>query len=181
MSAIDKMLLEQARANAADQAAPYRELANKVAMIAGAKGKLSEKVTEAGYNLWESFKESLDTALSADHTATSMRIGLTVAMTDAAVPPGSFRSYVATVTSLYERVQGGTLTQTDAKLLKIKDARELVQDEGKKALREARNRLAEASKDFEVADIDELVEYSKAMIEERKAAEEAAEAARKAA
>jgi hypothetical protein len=170
---LDKTMLSQL---AADYAAPYRSIAATLATIAGAKAKLGEKVTEQAFSLWEGFKQGLDVAIAADHSPNAVRVGFAVACEEAGIPSGSFRSYVATIGSMYAEVQTGTLTREDALLMKIKDARERYQDAEKKALREAKSRLEAAVKGYTVAQLDELTEYVKLVNAEAKAAAEAARA-----
>jgi hypothetical protein len=178
---LTKQMQEQAAqlfmAQAADAAAPYRALANEIAVIVGAKVKAGEKVTEAGENLWGKFRSALDIGLSADHSADNIAIGLTVACEEAEVPGGTARSYIGTIRNMYAEILAGGLTREDALLMKIKVARQRYMDADKKAMAEARARLAEETKGWTVAQLDDLKDYAKLCNEEAKAKKEADRAA----
>lgn len=164
-------------AQAADAAAPYRELANSIAVLTGARSKVAEKATEIKEGLWGAFRSALSVGLTANHSADNIAVGLTVACEDAGVPGGSSRSYIGTIRNMYaEIVSGGPLTLEDALLMKVKDARARYMDADKKALKEARERLAEATKDWTVAMLDEYTALANADNEARRAEKEAAKA-----
>lgn len=184
-----KAMQEQAEAlfmaQAADAAAPYRTLAGEIGIIVGAKAKAGERVTEAGENLWGKFKSALDIGLSADHSADNIAVGLTVACEEAGVPGGSYRTYIGTIRSMYADVlrgeEAGGLSRENALLMKIKDARQRYMAADKKAMAEARARLAEATKGWTAAQVDDLTDYVKLCNEEAKAKAEADRAAAEAA
>jgi hypothetical protein len=180
-----KAMQEQAAAlfmaQAADAAAPYRTLAGEIGIIVGAKAKAGERVTEAGENLWGKFRSALDIGLSADHSADNIAVGLTVACEEAGVPGGSYRTYIGTIRSMYAEVLAGGLSREDALLMKIKDARQRYMAADKKAMAEARARLAEATKGWTAAQVDDLTDYVKLCNEEAKAKAEADRAAAEAA
>lgn len=164
-------------AQAADAAAPYRELANSIAILTGAKAKVSEKATEIKEGLWGAFRSALDVGLASNHTADNIAIGLTVACEEAGVPGGSSRSYIGTIRNMYAEILAGGLTREDALLMKVKDARTRYMDADKKALKEARERLAEATKDWDVAMLDEYTALATAENDARRAEKEAAKQA----
>ena len=179
------LAVAQFAAQAADAAAPYRAIANELAVIAGAKAKLGQKVTAAAGNLWEVFKSALAVGLTANHTADNIAVGLTVACEEAGVPGGSSRSYIGTIRNMYADVlrgeEAGGLSMESALLMKIKDARQKYMDADKKALAEALARLHEVTKGWTVAQLDGLTEYAKLENAERKARDEAEKARQQAA
>jgi hypothetical protein len=161
-------------AQAADAAAPYRTLANEIAVLAGARSKVSEKATEIKEGLWGAFRSALDIGLSESHSADNIAVGLTVACEEAGVPGGSSRSYIGTIRNMYAEIVAGSLSREDALLMKINDARQRYMDADKRALKEARERLAEATKDWTVAQLDEYTALATADNDARRAEAEAA-------
>ena len=170
---LTKEMQEFIMAQAADAAAPFRGLANEIGLIVARKKAATKAGSEQSANLWDTFKMSLSIAHGANMDAGALRLGLAVACTEANVPAGSFRSYVGTIGNMYADVIGGGIGLNDALAMTIKDARERYQDAEKKALREARARLAEETKDWTAEALDELTAELKAA---REAAQQEAEA-----
>jgi len=110
-------------AKAQAYAQPYVGIAKKAAQTAAEGSAASTQARKARESLWGTFKTALSAAQAAGHSPATMRLGLEIACTDAEVPGGSFRSYVATLADLLGDIQNGKLALSEAEGLSIGDAR----------------------------------------------------------
>jgi hypothetical protein len=128
--------------------APYRALASHIATRIVAGKQLGEKAKEGKKSLWDTFKQALNVAHKASHSPAAMADGLSLACAELEVPAGSYRSYVATTSTLYGKVIAGSLELTAALGLTIKDARELCQSDEAKRMNALKAKFAKITEDY---------------------------------
>lgn len=148
-------LNDSLKALGAEYAVTYAELAAKIAGHVAKRDAKAAEAKEAKSTVWGDFKSALTLAHDAGHTVTALRVGLEIACTEADIPAGTFRSYVATVGDLYADVLAETLSIADATALSIADARKRYKVETPEEAMRAK--LKEAIKDWDAEQLGVLL------------------------
>jgi hypothetical protein len=147
-------------ASVAIVAKPYESIAASVANYATGQKEASD-TAKAG--IWGQFKRALGIAIENEHSPSTMRTALESACALAGVPSGTIRSYLPTLEKLAEEVDAETLTPAEAVGISIKDARaryKVAPTEAEKALKAARERLAEVTEGWTAEEIHLLCELA---------------------
>ena len=177
---LNKDMQNALMAQAADKALPYRTLAAAVAQGVATVAAHAERTKGERKGLWATFRSALNAAHDAGHSATDLRVGLTIACNEAEVPAGTIRSYVGTLANMQADVNAGTLPLAEALELSIEKARERYPADTEAAkLKAARAEVADAVKLCTVAELKELALELRDRYAERIAAHEKAQAERK--
>lgn len=151
-------------------AVPYKPVALHVGTALTAVKTHQDKMAEERKNVWASFKEALDVAATSGHTTQAMKIGLALACDEVGIPEGSFRSYLGTVSNLYEDILNpdnprGALTLAQAKVMTIQEARKRFAPPPT-PVQEARQQLAKLTSDWTPEQLQALVNIAKGEVEE---------------
>lgn len=155
-------------------AKPYEGIAASVAAYAEGAAKSAQ---DAKSGIWGQFKHALGIAQANEHSASTMRTALEAACAQAGVPSGTVRSYLPTLESLKADIDSDKITTAEAVGISIKDARARYKPEPteqEKALKAARERLAEVTKDWTAEQIHLLCELAEGDADEEESEEEAA-------
>ena len=154
-----EMLLADQIKKAEVYAAPYRPLATELAVNVAEAQRIADEAKENRASTWTLFKKALAIATTSKHSVEAMRIGLEIACDGAGIPGGSFRSYVMTVTNLYDDIRQKNITLADAEAMTITQARALYRV--LTPLQEARAALNEAIAAWDAAELMKLVDLAK--------------------
>ncbi len=132
------------------------------ANIANRAAGLKATTDEAKSGLWGEFKRAFSIAAENGHDAAALRTGLESACLAAEVPSGTVRSYLPTIEKLWQDVDTGSLTLSEATSISIKDARKryiVPPTDAEKAEKAARERLAEVTAGWDSVKLSALCDY----------------------
>ena len=140
-------------------AAPYRALATELAINFAEAAELAQNQKDNRTATWTVFKGALEIAVNAKHSVNALRIGMEIACDAAGVPGGSFRSYINTLSNMYEDIQSKNMTLEQATAMTIAQARALYRV--LTPLQEARASLNEAIANWTAEELMKLVDLAK--------------------